>query len=277
MTLAYACIAPHGGEVIPGLAAKSSARKFRETTRGMRTLAREITNSHSDTIVIASPHNLRLLGKMAVVTAENSFGSLEGESGRKISLYAKCNTSFAMRLIKKSKKHRLPVVGANFGTASGETSNMPMDWGTLVPLWFVLNERKNAPNIVIISPSREIPLRQNYMFGRILGQLIDSDPRSRIVFIASADQAHAHSKSGPYGYSPRAAEYDRRVLGAVRENRLNSLLRLDPDFVEKAKPDSLWQMVILAGITSVIPCESELVSYQVPTYYGMLCASFRPV
>lgn len=63
MTLAYACIAPHGGEVIPALASKLSARKFLETTRGMRVLAKGIRDSRPDTIVIATPHNLRALWK----------------------------------------------------------------------------------------------------------------------------------------------------------------------------------------------------------------------
>jgi aromatic ring-opening dioxygenase LigB subunit len=33
---------------------------------------------------------------------------------------------------------------------------------------------------------------------------------------------------------------------------------------------------MLAGALSVVPMAGELVSYQVPTYYGMLCASFKP-
>ena len=53
-------------------------------------------------------------------------------------------------------------------------------------------------------------------------------------------------------------------------------MKMDPDFVDGAKPDSWWQMAMLVGVLSVVPMRGELVSYQVPTYYGMLCASYHP-
>jgi aromatic ring-opening dioxygenase LigB subunit len=33
---------------------------------------------------------------------------------------------------------------------------------------------------------------------------------------------------------------------------------------------------MLAGVLDVVPMEGRLVSYQAPTYYGMLCASYQP-
>jgi len=98
--------------------------------------------------------------------------------------------------------------------------------------------------------------------------------KKRIVFIASADQAHAHKKSGPYGYHRSAAQYDEFVSQAIRKNRIESISRLTKRFVEEAKPDSLWQMAILAGITRVVKMQGTLLSYAVPSYYGMICASF---
>jgi len=47
--------------------------------------------------------------------------------------------------------------------------------------------------------------------------------------------------------------------------------------VEAAKPDSLWQMAILAGIADKVKLRAEIVSYDVPTYFGMICASFQRV
>jgi hypothetical protein len=41
--------------------------------------------------------------------------------------------------------------------------------------------------------------------------------------------------------------------------------------------DSLWQKAMLAGALSIVPMQGELLSYQVPTYYGMICASFDRV
>ena len=240
----------------------------------MRVLARRISRVRPHTIVLASPHNLRLLARIAVVTSENSSGQLKGSSKRSVSLRASCDREFAEKIVRESEAERLPVVGANYGTTSGPASDIPMDWGTLVPLWFVLKRARSK--IVIVAPSREIPLRTNYRFGQLMGKLMSRDRKKRFVFIASADQAHAHSRSGPYGYSPAASRYDSLVVDAIQDNDLKRLLSLDPRLVERAKPDSLWQMTLLAGVTEVVPSQSQLLSYQVPSYYGMACAGFEP-
>ncbi|HEX4921432.1 MAG TPA: extradiol ring-cleavage dioxygenase, partial [Candidatus Bathyarchaeia archaeon] len=229
------------------------------------------------TIVIASPHNLRLVGKIAVVVTENSTGDLKGSNNRIVSMAAKCDRRLAQKLLRESEKERLPVVGVNYGTASGPASDIRMDWGTLVPLWFVLNRQKSKSEIVIVTPSREITIKENFRFGRLIGRVLQRDKTRRYVFIASADQAHAHSRRGPYGYSPAAAEYDGIVQDLIRENKLKRVMGLDPRFVERAKPDSLWQMTLLAGVTDIVPSRLELISYQVPTYYGMACAGCEPL
>ena len=276
MTLVYACIAPHGGEIIPELASKAMLPKFEETRAAMRVLAKRISETHPQTVVIASPHNLRLVSRIAVVVSENSSGTLEGSSNRFVSLRAQCDIDFGRILLRQAEKEGLPVVGANYGTATGSSSDMQMDWGTLIPLWFVLKEQKLKPKILIVTPSREIPLRKNFAFGQLLGRLMNKDRKRKFVFIASADQGHAHSRTGPYGFSPAAAKYDDFVLRAIRDNSLKRVMRLNPRFVEKAKPDSLWQIAILAGINEVVPLRSQLLSYQVPSYYGMACAGFEP-
>ena len=273
MPLEYACIVPHGGETIPALAVRKTENLFEQTRESVRRIARRIREARSDTIVIASPHNLRLQDNIAIVTAENSNGELKGSRGKKVSLKLKCDREFAQDLLRESTRKSLPVVGANYGTSEGPASDMPMDWGTLVPMWFVTQEERVKARIVIVTPSREIPLGQNVEFGMVIAKMAEKS-KKRIVFIASADQAHAHKKSGPYGYHKSAAKYDSFVSRAIQENRIESISRLSKRFVEEAKPDSLWQMAILAGITRVVRMQGTLLSYAVPTYYGMICASY---
>jgi aromatic ring-opening dioxygenase LigB subunit len=140
----------------------------------------------------------------------------------------------------------------------------------------MLKEQRLKSRILIVAPSREIPLQTNFDFGRLLGRLMNRDKKRKFAFIASADQAHSHSRSGPYGFSPAASKYDDFVQNAIRDNNLKRILRLKPSFIEAAKPDSPWQMVMLAGINEVVPLRSQLLSYQVPSYYGMACAGFEP-
>ena len=69
--------------------------------------------------------------------------------------------------------------------------------------------------------------------------------------------------------------YDEQIVGLVRDNRLAGLLEIEPDFVATAQADSWWQMLVLHGAVSDA-FDAELLSYEAPTYFGMLCASFTP-
>lgn len=273
MPLVYACIAPHGGEIVPALAG-GKLKQFSPTRKGMRVLGNAMKGAKPDTIVVASPHNLRLHKHIGVVTAENSSGRTQ-EGRRGISMRVKCDVEFAKELAGAGEGAGLPVVAANYGVFEGHLSDMAMDWGTMIPLWFLLKETRLKSRVVIVTPSREIPLQMNVDFGKTIARVAQEGAK-RVAFVASSDQAHRHRKSGPYGFDRRAAEYDRLVVEYVREGRLEEITRFDPGFIDGARPDSLWQMSMLVGALSVVPMKGELVSYQVPTYYGMLCASYTP-
>jgi len=272
--LVYACIAPHGGEIVPALAGKKM-KLFSPTRKGMRVLAAAMKEARPETIVLASPHNLRLHKHIAVIIAENSSGrTVEGR--KEVRLRAKCDVEFAIRLAEAGEAAGLPVVAANYGVSDGPLSDMAMDWATMIPLWFFLKGARMKSKIVIVTPSREIPLAQNVEFGRVIAEAAERD-KKRVAFVASADQAHRHQKSGPYGFDKRAAVYDRQVMDLIRHNKLEEIVKMSPSFIDGARPDSLWQMAMLVGALSVVPMRAELVSYQVPTYYGMLCASYQPI
>jgi aromatic ring-opening dioxygenase LigB subunit len=110
--------------------------------------------------------------------------------------------------------------------------------------------------------------------GRVIAETATASGR-RVGLIASADHGHAHDPNGPYGFDPASAEYDRQIVEIVEANRLDGLLAIDPAFVVEAQADSWWQMLALHGATDGT-FGAELLSYEAPTYFGMLCAAFTP-
>jgi aromatic ring-opening dioxygenase LigB subunit len=273
MSVVFACIAPHGAEAIPELAG-DMLEAFAETRRGMEQLAAEMKQDKPDTIVLATPHNLRLEGTIGVVTTEFTGGTLEANNNT-VKLRCKCDRQLAKQILENAKKQGVPVVGANYGASEGEASCMPMDWGTLIPLWFLIGQDEAGPSVVIVTPSREIPLQSLVRFGRVVAETAEFSGR-KIAFVASADQGHAHEAKGPYGFHLASAKYDEEVKNAVLKNDLAPLLSLPPQFIEDAKPDSLWQLAMLQGIMEHTEMVGRLLSYQVPTYFGLLCAVYLP-
>jgi aromatic ring-opening dioxygenase LigB subunit len=272
MGIVYACIAPHGSEAIPKLAG-DKLEAFSETRKGMEELGRQMKKHNAHTIIIATPHGLRLDQNIGIVTSQYSAGNLK-DKGKTVSARFKCNRQLAQKIYQTAKEAELPVVSANYGTSGGPASCMPMDWGVLIPLWFFGAQEKKKPRIIIVTPSREIPLTQLVEFGKIIARTAEKS-KWKIAFVASADQGHAHDKTGPYGFHPASKEYDELVIKAIRENNLRQILALNPKFVEDAKPDSLWQLAILKGVLERVPMKARFISYQAPTYFGLMCADFE--
>ena len=63
----------------------------------------------------------------------------------------------------------------------------------------------------------------------------------------------------------------------VRDGDLGRQIDLDERAAADAWIDGLWQALMLIGILEVVPMRHELLSYEAPTYYGMLVAAYEPV
>ena len=111
MGVAFACIAPHGSEAVPELAG-DMLQAFSETRKGMEELARLLKEQEPATIVIATPHSLRLEATIGVIVSEYTEGTLEENKG-KVTLRCECDKQLAKEMLENSRKLKLPAVGAN--------------------------------------------------------------------------------------------------------------------------------------------------------------------
>jgi aromatic ring-opening dioxygenase LigB subunit len=127
---------------------------------------------------------------------------------------------------------------------------------------------------VVVSPARDRSIDEHIRAGEALAAAARASDK-RVALIASADHGHAHDADGPYGFDPAATEYDAQVVELVKTNRLDGLVELDPAFVDAAKADSWWQMLMLHGALDD-GWHGEFLSYEAPTYFGMLCAAYVP-
>ena len=144
---------------------------------------------------------------------------------------------------------------------------MPLDWGAAIPLWFM-----RAP-AVVVSPNRSLTNEQHVRAGAAVER---ATRERRVALIASADHGHGHAADGPYGFAAESAPYDEEIQRVVRENRLGDLVGRDPQWARDAKADSFWQLLMLHGALAD-GFRAELISYEAPTYFGMLTASFTPI
>lgn len=270
--LVYACVAPHGYEIIEEISGPEK-ETFRPIREGMDVLGREMAEAAPDTIIIATPHGFRVEDHIAIAVNEFAAGSLT-KYGEAVELSLSCNQTMAEQLAQAAKQAELPTVRTFFGASGGSWSVLPLDWGTFIPMWFLGGRSEKQPKIVVVTPTRSVGLEGLVQFGEVIYHTIQA-AEGRVAFVASADQGHAHSADGLYGYHRASAEYDAEICRIVADNRLEDLLSFDPEFVDNAKPDSLWQMAMLLGLHRHQPLTGRLISYNAPTYYGMMTASYH--
>ena len=272
--IVFGAIAPHGPIAVTEACTDEELELARATRNGFEELARRCAAAAPDVVLVATPHSVHVEGAMAVVLSSGMEGAVAGTDGRTIVLECEIDRELSALALDAIRSAGVAAVGVSFGGNRLEEAVMPMDWGTLIPLWQLGGRAEPPLRVVVVSPARDLTPEAHVVAGSALADAA-ARSRKRVVFVASADHGHAHSADGPYGYDPASAEYDACVTRIVGENRLVDLLELDPDFVERAAADSWWQLLMLHGALGA-GWTSELLSYEVPSYYGMLCASFTP-
>jgi aromatic ring-opening dioxygenase LigB subunit len=270
--LVFAAIAPHGGIAIEEACAPDERGLALKTRAGMEELGRRFDAAAPDIAVVATPHNVHIANALAVVVAGRLKGRLNGVVPP-VELDLASDVDLAWQLLESLSGAGLPSAAVSFGSNDPSTAVAPMDWGVLIPLWFMGGRSDPPVPAVVVAPARELPGSDHITAGAAIGSAAAAS-RLRVAFIASADHGHAHRADGPYGFHPDAAKYDALITGLVRTNRLEELADIDADFVERAKADSWWQLLMLHGATA--GWRGELISYEAPTYFGMLTAAYTP-
>ena len=272
MPLVFAAIAPHGGIAVPEAVAPEVAATAAATTAAFQEMGRRLAAARPDVIAVFTPHNVHLEGAFGVVTAGRCAGSLAGAPAS-VRLDVATDRELALGLLEEMRSAGLPAVGVSYGGNDPATAVMPMDWAVLIPLWFLGGRDPHPPPTVVVTPARDRPLAEHVEVGAALRRAADGLGR-RLAVVASADHGHAHRADGPYGFDPAAAEYDQRIRQVVAGGDLGLLLDLDAQWVAAARADSWWQMLMLHGVLGG-PCRAEVLSYQAPSYFGMLCGVFE--
>jgi len=253
-------IAPHGNPVFE--------QPDGPTAQGMAELKQRLDDAHVEAVILATPHGALLDDMFGVVRSSR----LEEHGNQFVDaehLYdGPGEPELAEACVRALRDEGLPAVGLTFGTTVAGSSVMPVDWGAGIPLWFL---RSPA---VVVTPCRALTNERHVRAGAALASATGD---RRIAFVASADHGHGHAADGPYGFSEHSKPYDDAIVDIVERNALAELVGWDAQVARDALADSFWQLLMLHGALGEGTFAAELLSYEAPTYFGMLTASFRRV
>lgn len=273
--LVWACIAPHGDDLVRK-PLQSDRDRAAATRAAMEELGRRCEAAAPETIVVFTPHGVCIEGHVCVSVAHVAAGALDSDDGRLAEASMPLDLELALFAAAEARARGVPVAEAGYIDVRTPMPVFPMDWGALIPLWYLGANWEPPPAVVIACPDRSLPRRSLVAFGRATVAAAARIGR-RIAVVCSADQGHAHDPDGPYGYSPASAAYDRAFCRTVRDDALGKLLYWRSDRIEDAQADSYWQALMLHGAIEGTNLKPQLLSYEAPTYFGMACASYDAV
>ncbi len=288
--VSFICIAPHGWLLIPLVGGPDGARA--SASRGaMEELGRRMEAARPETIVVMEPHGLMVDGAIALLDSAqvqgDSGGATElGAPAHRYSMTFDVDQELTAALATAARAEGVPAVRVrNFR----ESTPLQIGWGTLTPLWYLGAAFNPLPKLVVACAGNlyataengvdrfgeEIP-RENYVgFGRALRSAAAVTGR-RIAFVASVDLGHRHAADGPFGFDPASAECDAAVLEAVDSNTLDQLMSYSRVQVERGLTEAIEPLLAVHGLTENTNLLAEILSYEVPTYFGMMCAAYGP-
>jgi MEMO1 family protein len=199
MPLCFAGLMCHAPIVIPEVAGPR-ADLCRRTTRSMREMAERAVRSSPDRLVLVSPHSPRHPERFAAWP-----GVHRGDLGDFGSPQLRVELPDAPEV---ARALGLPKIG------SPEIKPLPlagwMDHGAMVPLHFLWEAGWRGPTAILALPWTKQP--RSEALGRALAAL-----SGRTAVIASGDMSHRLMKGAPAGFHPRAKDFDRAFVQALRK------------------------------------------------------------
>lgn len=245
MPISLIGVLPHGTIILD--------EKAPETSQGFNKFIDILSTMDIDEYIILDPHANTPIDKIAVQITDKYCFSWSGIN-KKINLSIDVNQESLQNLLKINSEY---VQQTNFANIS---------WGAFVPI-LKLNIQKP---VGVLSIGRK--LAKNTING-LTQLMIDSlnQLEKNICLLYSCDLSHTHDANNKtFGYDHHSAIYDNFIRYLFSANSIEEYQYCNVDTVKRARTDAHQNLLSLSHICKSYSYSSSLLSYEVPTYFGML-------
>ena len=264
MSILASFIVPHPPLIIPNIG-KGSEKQVSKTISAYKEIAKQIASSNPETIIISSPHAPMYSDCFYISNSPTLTGNLANFGAKEISFTEEVDTKLVDEITELSKKHHFPVYK--------DIPSVPLDHGTMIPLYFIREELPKC--LIIVIGLSTLPLITNYQMGTIIKEAINNLNRN-VVYIASGDLSHKLQEYGPYGFATEGPIYDKKIMDICRTSNFYELLTFKSSFLEKAAECGHRSFTIMAGCFDGQEIESNVLSHEDITGVGYGVCSFYP-
>ena len=265
MPIVGAFILPHPPVILPEVG-RGRERDIAATVRAFEACAARIRALSPEAIVVLSPHATAYQDYFHISPGAGAKGDMSRFGAPEVKLTVRYDQPLAAAIADEAAKDGVSAGGAGAREQS-------LDHGTFVPLWMIRSGCAEA-KIVRIGLSGLSAL-DHYRLGQAIRRAADALGRS-VMILASGDLSHKLTADGPYGFSPEAAIYDKRVTRAMAAGDFLDFLTLPNELNEAAAACGTGSFRIMAGALDGTSVKAELLSYEGPFGVGYAVAAFEP-
>jgi MEMO1 family protein len=259
--LVFSAIVPHPPILIPTIG-KENVDKLKKTIRAFDLLEESLNQADPDTIIVITPHGELNFEAFTINATEEYTSNFENFGDFSTKQKFKSDLGFVNHF-KSQVETKLPLQ---------LVSEPNLDHGASVPLYY-LTRKKSDRRIVPIAYSF-LNYEKHVEFGEALKEAIFSSEKKYAV-IASGDLSHRLSMHAPAGFSPKAKEFDKKLIQQLKKKSLDGILNIDQELIKDAGECGLRSFLILLGILKRMKYEFEVLSYESPFGVGYLVGEFK--
>jgi AmmeMemoRadiSam system protein A len=265
-------IFPHPPVLIPEVG-KGTEKEAAATLAAVKKAAKEIAGLKPATIIVTTPHGPVFQDFIHINIKHTLNGTMKkfGSPGTKLQFTN--NLTLASSIIRIANTERIPCGGLDNSLTAKYGISEELDHGAFVPLYFVAAEYSDF-KLVHISIAG-LPFKELYRFGSCTAQAVEQSEED-VVFLASGDLSHKLTMDGPYGFDASGPEYDRQLIGFLKEPDPEGLLQFDESFLDSAGECGLRSFLMMFGALDGFKVKPDIYSYEGPFGVGYSVASFRP-
>jgi aromatic ring-opening dioxygenase LigB subunit len=275
MGIVGAFILPHGSMVLDpkkeGISKKAIKLHYE-----MKKIGEIINQLSPEIIFLTTPHSVALSHDYGIYLNKGASGTAEwnGEY-REFSINISLTRELSTKLLNFLQEKKSAVQGIS---AYSSNVNFPLQWGEVVPLWFLNDLPLNLEYIILSQPLRRFEytkemISESISMGINLKKFFESIDK-RVVLIISADLSHTHDKEGPYGFSEEAEVFDMMIQDWATSLNSQILTEKVVSILDKAMCCGLIGLAILQGMIGDDNFKPNVLMRETPSYFGMMVASY---
>jgi AmmeMemoRadiSam system protein A len=257
-------VAPHPPIMVPEVG-RERAHVTADSTRALGSATVLLEAFAPDTLVLMSPHAPVTSDAFVIDDSDRLTGDFGEFGAAGLRFDVRGDPALSAAISQSASDAGLPIVARS---ASPLLEPGVLDHGAMVPLSFL--DRAGRYAVVELSLSF-LPLTAHRLLGRAVREAARQVGR-RIAFVASGDCSHRLTRDAPAGFSPRAAEFDARLVELLSNGDFAGLENLDPALIEAAGECGLRSFVALGGYAEGSDAQTRVLAYEGPWGVGYLTA-----